>query len=96
MKYSEFYGEDRSSPPPLHLDKKQLRQKRIEDFVDYWLDELSEYYEIYEHTNDSWTIHTEDFGIVDMYPKSNKLLFRETNTWIDGAAHWMRQNLIPR
>ena len=41
------------------------------------------------------TISTKtDFGIVDYFPKANKILVRKFNAWLGGGTGWIKRNLI--
>ena len=37
---------------------------------------------------------TDKFGIIDYFPKANKVLIRKDNRWIIGGLNWINQNLI--
>ena len=40
------------------------------------------------------TIYPTKFGIVDFYPKSNKILIRKENKWITGGLRWIISSLL--
>ena len=72
---------------------KGLRNKRMRDFNAYVLDGLRMRHRIEIGKNENYIIHTQDFGVLDLYPKSDKLLFREDNGWIDNGIDWVCNNL---
>jgi hypothetical protein len=37
---------------------------------------------------------TELFGIIDYFPKANKILIRKKNKWCEQGLKWINQNLI--
>ena len=57
---------------------KALREKRSEKFQD-WLPLLEMKYEIENRNNGSYSINTQDYGIIDYFPKANKVLIRKEN-----------------
>ena len=70
------------------------RQRNYNSFVDDWFYEIEEKYKIEIHDNDGFSIYTDRFGIVDYYPKSNKLLLRKDNKWINLGIEWIKENLL--
>lgn len=73
---------------------KALREKRSEKFIEDYLPILQLRYEIEQRTNGSYSINTQDFGIIDYFPKANKLLIRKDNNWIKPGLKWIFNNLI--
>lgn len=74
------------------LQCKALRESRSERFVEDWLLLLSKRYNILEN-NHKYTITTQDYGIVDYFPKANKILIRKDNNWIKPGLKWIITNL---
>jgi hypothetical protein len=72
---------------------KALRASRSEKFEDGWLLPLSNKYEI-KHENYKYSITTQDYGIIDFFPKANKLLIRKDNNWIKPGLKWIINNLF--
>lgn len=72
---------------------KALREKRSERFEDDWLPVLKQRYPIEERNNGSFTITTQEFGLIDYFPKANKLLIRKENNWIKPGLRWIVTNL---
>ena len=75
---------------------KALRQERLERFSS-WLPELTKSKNVisvnFSDVN-KCTVNTEDFGIIDYFPKANKVLIRKENKWITGGLRWLRSNII--
>lgn len=72
---------------------KALRASRSEKFEDGWLLPLSDRYKV-DKIDFKYTITTESFGILDYFPKANKLLIRKDNKWIKPGLKWMINNLF--
>ena len=72
---------------------KALRESRSEKFIDGWLEPLSIRYNIISQDY-KYTITTEDYGILDYFPKANKLLIRKENKWIKPGLKWIINNLF--
>ena len=78
----------------MGLLNKALRESRSEKFSDKNLIQLKEKgYEVIED-NGKYTIKTDVFGIVDFFPKANKLLIRKQNKWIKPGLKWLINNLM--
>ena len=73
---------------------KALREKRSEKFIDGWLEPLQLRFPVEERTNGSYSITTQEFGIIDYYPKANKLLIRKDNKWKQPGLKWIIKKLI--
>lgn len=73
---------------------KALRESRSERFVDDYLPLLRKRYPVELRSNGSHSITTQDYGIVDYYPKVNKILIRKTNSWIKPGLRWILNNLL--
>ena len=78
----------------LSLSIKSLRESRSEKFIEDYLPTLKTKFTI-ETKDYSYSITTLDFGIVDYFPKSNKLLIRNKNKWIKPGLKWIISNLLP-
>ena len=81
----------------MSLLNKSLREHRLEKFQDYIISLQQKGYDIVE-SNHKYTIDTDTqgirFGIVDYFPKANKLLIRKENTWIQPGLNWIIKNLL--
>lgn len=73
---------------------KALREKRSERWLEDWMPVLENRYSIEERTNGSYSITTQKFGVVDYFPKANKLLIRKNNKWKKPGLKWIINNLI--
>lgn len=78
----------------LAIGGKAIREERNERFVEKMLPELKAKYEVYERDNGSYTIDETPFGVIDYFPKANKVLIRKDNKWHDMGMKWMRKNLL--
>lgn len=41
-------------------------------------------------------IEPTNYGIIDYYPKSNKILIGKKNKWIEGGLYWIRNTLLKK
>lgn len=73
---------------------RALKEKRSEKFIEDYLPVLNLRYPIEKRDNGSYTISTQDYGIIDYFPKANKVLIREENKWIKPGLKWIFNNLI--
>lgn len=72
---------------------KSARNKRLLDFRAHVLEGIMDVYNVEKRDNGSYTIDTQNFGVLDLYPKADKLLFREDGRWIKGGIEWVCNNL---
>lgn len=101
MKESDKFKEEAHSKENdmafLGAMKKAIRQERAEKF-EPWLEELKSSNKIISITSNEaqgkHTINTENFGIIDYYPKANKLLIRKENTWKTQGLRWIKARLL--
>lgn len=75
----------------LGLKKKAIREERLERFQDYIfkleaLDILVAAFDGSKHTIDT---QRDEFGIIDYFPKANKVLIRKENRWITQGLKWI-------
>ena len=75
---------------------EKFRDEWLEKFRDEWLEKLEERYPVDERTNGSFSIHTDDHGIIDFFPKANKLLIRKDNKWIKPGLKWIIKHLLKK
>jgi len=75
-----------------------LREERFEKFEENYLEKLKTSPGILSiNFSDSmvkYVIETETLGILDYYPKANKLLIRRQNHWIKPALKWIVTTFI--
>lgn len=78
------------------MDELQLAPKsqRIGVFKEWWLPELLEIFEVHERPNGSFTFETKEFGIMDFFPKANKLLVRKNNDWKSPGLEFIKKNIL--
>ncbi len=81
----------------MSLLNKSLREHRLEKFQDFIIPLQQKGYDVVE-SNHKYTIDTDTqsirFGIIDYFPKANKLLIRKDNQWIKPGLTWIRKNLL--
>ena len=79
----------------LGLYTKSLREGRLENFQQVYLPLLlKKGYEVAED-NYKYTIDTYDeYGILDFFPKANKLLIRKDNKWKKPGLQFIIKNLL--
>ena len=81
----------------MSLMKKSLREARLEKFEQYVIDIERKGYDI-SYANYKFTIDTdaqsEKFGVIDFFPKANKVLMRNENTWVKPGLNWIIKNLL--
>ena len=79
----------------MGLYTKVLREERSERFENYKDKLLQAGYNLTEfEVQGKFTIEPTKFGIVDYYPKSNKVLIRKENKWITGGLRWIIGSLL--
>lgn len=79
----------------LGLYTKVLREERYERFENYKDKLKNAGYNLTEfEAQGKYTIEPTKFGIIDYYPKSNKLLIRKENKWITGGLRWIIGSIL--
>ena len=76
---------------------KSMREARLERFEDGYNEKLEINNCIVIPFNGSKIVidtQTEKFGIVDYYPKANKILIRKDNKWITQGLRWINESLL--
>lgn len=76
---------------------KSIREARLERFEDGYTEKLESKNCIVIPFNGSKVVidtQTEEYGIVDYYPKSNKILIRKENKWITQGLRWINDTLL--
>lgn len=75
----------------LGLKKKAIRQERLERFEGH-IEKLEQRglivmpFDGSKHTIDT---QTDKFGVIDYFPKANKVLIRKQNKWIVHGLKWI-------
>lgn len=76
--------------------QKKVREDKYGRFCSKTLPKLLESKKItsVEKFLDKFIIITNNFGIIDMFPKADRLLIRKNNEWHSGATEWILDNII--
>lgn len=79
----------------MGLYNKALREERVEKFG-AWYDKLlrSDKVISISEQGGKFTINTDKYGIIDYFPKANKLLIRKENEWKEKGLNWIINNLL--
>lgn len=78
----------------MYYTKRQRRKKNMKDFEEYMLPDLEDQYEVVSHNNESgYSIRGTEFGTVDIYPMSDKVLIRKDNKWLKNGLKWIGEHL---
>lgn len=74
---------------------KEIREERAERFAN-WLPKLQDSDKVISITEDKYKfiINTNDYGIIDFFPKGNKVLIRNLNKWIKPGLQWIISKLL--
>jgi hypothetical protein len=99
MKPSEIYKnqaqEEDNNLKALALHTKSLREARLEKFDDYIILLEQKGCIIIPFNGSKVVIDTQtNYGVIDYFPKANKLLIRKENEWIQPGLKWIITNLI--
>ena len=76
---------------------KSIREARLERFEDGYAEKLESNKCIVIPFNGSKVVidtQTEKHGIVDYYPKANKILIRKDNKWLTQGLRWINDTLL--
>ena len=76
--------------------QRKIRENKYDKFCLKTLPKLQECDKVIhiERSVDKFTITTTNFGIIDIFPKANRLLVRKDNRWHSGAVRWIINNLL--
>jgi len=94
MKKSEIYRERAQAADhdlaSLGLHTKAIREERMERFMEKYLPLLEKkaMVTIIEEQG-RIILNNGQFGVIDYYPKSNKVLIRSQNKWIKPGLSWI-------
>ena len=99
MKQSEILTkqaqEEENDFRALGLHTKALREARLEKFDDYIMLLQQKECIIVPFNGSKVIIDTQTkHGIIDYFPKANKLLIRKSNKWVQPGLKWIVTNLI--
>jgi hypothetical protein len=93
-------AEEENDLKVLGLMTGALREGRLEKFEEDYLPKLKELgYEItHNEKTHHYLINTTNSkvnkGIIDFYPKANKVCIRKGNRWITKGLKWITENLL--
>ncbi len=76
---------------------KSMREARLERFEDGYAEKLESNKCIVIPFNGSKVVidtQTEKYGVVDYYPKANKILIRKNNKWLTQGLRWINDMLL--
>ena len=76
---------------------KSIREARLERFEDGYVEKLESNNCIVIPFNGSKVVidtQTSKYGILDYFPKANKILIRKDNKWITQGLRWINNTLL--
>jgi hypothetical protein len=103
MKKSEQLKQDAAQEDndlkAIGMLNKSLREGRLERFEDDYLPKLVKWYDVvHQPDHHKYTIDTDTqtnkYGIIDFFPKANKVLIKRTNKWIKPGLDWINKKLL--
>ena len=101
MKNSEEYTkaaqEAENDFKSLSLHTKSIREARLERFEDGYKELLEAKLCIVIPFNGNKIVidtQTDEFGILDYFPKANKILIRKSNQWKNQGLRWLQTNIL--
>lgn len=76
--------------------KKAIREARLETFEDYIPKLEAVDCIVVPYNGQKVTIDTQrtKYGIIDFFPKANKVLIRKENKWKENGLKWLKDNLL--
>ncbi len=78
----------------LGIGKQLIREERKERFEDKWLLKLKEKYAVnHDAQSGRYTFDVKGLGVMDFYPKANKVLIRKLNKWKQPGLKWLISQL---
>lgn len=79
----------------LNIEIKKSRERRFKKFDKYKDKLISAGYTVtFFEKQSKFSIEPSGFGVMDYYPKANRLLFRKDNRWISDGMNWIYANLL--
>jgi hypothetical protein len=74
----------------LGIGKQLIREERSERFEETWLPILQAKCNVkHDAQMGRYTFEANGYGVMDFYPKANKLLIRKLNKWKKPALKWL-------
>lgn len=72
------------------IGKQIIREERGERFEEAWLQKLQSKCNVsHDAQMGRYTFELNGYGLIDFYPKANKLLIRKLNKWKKPALKWI-------
>lgn len=93
-KLTQQASQEENDSKAFGLYTKALRENRKESFEEKWLNELAKEYRVEIPSEGKYIIRTERLGVLEFYPKANKILIRKENKWIKPGLKWIIKNLL--
>ena len=81
----------------MAMMNKSIREARLERFEDGYTEKLEINNCIVIPFNGSKVVidtQSQKYGVLDYYPKANKILIRKDNKWVSQGLKWINKNLI--
>ena len=101
MKQSEKYRQEAQESDSdfraMSLYNKSLREARLERFEDGYKELLEAKQCIVTPFNGSKIVidtQTDKYGILDYFPKANKVLIRKKSQWKNAGLRWLQNNIL--
>jgi len=69
------------------------KKQKYDIFVRDILDQIAFEFDVSKRDNGSFMFQTKERGVVDFYPKSNRLLIREINVWKNEGLMFIENKL---
>ena len=60
---------------------KRYERHRLREWQEFWLPQFKDVTTVTHRENGSYTMFCTEFGVIDYYPKSDRLLVRQLNDW---------------
>ncbi len=95
-KIKRALSEEDNDSKALGLHCKLIREERSDKFEDNFLSKLKESFKVDYDANMGRYSITSDDGIIDFYPKANKVLIRKKNKWVKPGLNWLLKNLLTK
>jgi len=74
--------------------RRENREKNLSIFEDKWLHKVRMVYLVEKRDNGSYSIPNKQFGVVDYFPKKDRLLIRKDKKWVSQGLDWILKNLL--
>jgi hypothetical protein len=86
-------AQEESDFKSLSLHSKALREEKKENFKDKWLPLLLERTNVtFDDKTGKYTFFHKRLGMIDFFPKANRILIRRENKWYGRGLHWIITN----